>query len=309
MTVHPLNILTSDFEPFLVRRQVDFLRFGSRVRQRGGRQACKGINHVDVVERRWRKLAAARQLQMAFGACAEQLPVIAVREEQFRLVDGKHRHRRVETFKHGREAFVRRREFFACALGLTDVRQRRHPARLAAVRIHERRDEHARVENRAVLALHSDFEAVRRRFAPERHIDTALHFMNVVFRPVRIGRRTVHQIRLVPARHPAKRRVHISNMPLKIEHSHADHDGIFHRATERRLVEKRLLRLEALTGVSPKAPQTPENKAGQPGDQPDQRVVDEITDGRIRIDAHRQTVSGGIEQQFVRHVPGQGRSR
>ena len=103
--------------------------------------------------------AAAREFQVAVRADAEQVPVIAVREQQFGFVGGEHGDGGVEAFEHGREALVRGGEFLARALGLGDVRHRRHPAGLAARAVDQRRHVEPRVEERAVLAAHAQFEA------------------------------------------------------------------------------------------------------------------------------------------------------
>jgi hypothetical protein len=154
---------------------------------RGG-QAGIGIDEVGVVARHLVLVEVVPgQLQVALGFPAEQLPVVAVGEQQFGLVRGQHRHSRVQAFQHRREAVVRGGEFLAGALRLGDVRHRAHPARMAATAVDQRRHVHAGEEAAAVTAHDAHFIAGGRRLALQRQVDLLLHFLLVVGRPVGKG--------------------------------------------------------------------------------------------------------------------------
>ncbi len=246
---------------------------------------------------------------MAVRADAEQVAVIAVGEQQFGFVGGEHGHGGVEAFEHGGEALVRGGEFFARALRLGDVGHRRHPAGLAARAVDQRRHVEPRVEQRAVLAAHAQFEAGRGRLAAQRHVELALHFRIRVARPVGERRVLADQIAFVPAGHPAERGIHVGDAAVHVEHAHADQHRVFHRAAEERFGVQRLLRFKALARVLPQAPQTPQHEARQAGDQPHERVVREVGHLRERVDAHRDALARRVERQVVEHVARQARAR
>ena len=310
VAVDPLDVLAAHLEPLLDALDVDLLRVRGAARQRGGGQAGERVDHVDRVGRRLRAVeAAARQLEVAVRANAEQVAVVAVREQQLGFVGGEHRHRGVEALEHRGEALVRGGEFLARALRLGDVGHRRHPAGLAAGAVDQRRHVQARMEQRAVLAPHAQLEARTRRLAAQRHVELALHLGVGIARPVRERRDLADEVALVPAGHPAERRVHVRDAAVHVEHAHADQHRILHRAAEECLRVQRLLRLEALARVLPKAPEAPQHEARQPRDEPDERIVGEVGELRERVDAHGQALAGRVERQVVVRVARQARAR
>ena len=164
--VGPLQVARAHVEPLLQRCDEDLARvragFGELLR----RQAGQAVDHVlGVGQVVAQSSEVAGEQRMAAGVGAEPQPVRAVGEQQFALRHRQHRHRRVQAFQHGGEALVRGRQLVADALGLGDVGHRGHPAGLLAARVDQRRDVHARVEQRAVLAHHAHLDAAGRAAA------------------------------------------------------------------------------------------------------------------------------------------------
>ncbi|MNX96665.1 hypothetical protein D3C86_1289920 [compost metagenome] len=245
---------------------------------------------------------------MPLGLPAEQLPVVAVGEQQLGLVSGQHGHGGIQALQHGREAVVRGGQFLAGALGLGDVRHRTHPARMAAPAVHQRRDVHPCEEAAAVAAHHAHLVAGGGRLALQRQVDLLLHLLLVVGRPVGERRHAADQGALGPARHAAEGGVHIRDAAVQVERAQADQHRVFHRPAERGLGQQGALRLGAAAGVPPHAPQAPEQEAGQAHHQPQQHVVRQVRRRRVGIRAQRKRMPGWIKQHFVgqriaRHGP------
>ncbi len=236
---------------------------------------------------------------MAAGIGAEPQPVGAVGEQQLALRHRQHRHRRVQPFQHGGEALVRGRQLVADALGLGDVGHRGHPAGLLAARVDQRRDVHARVEQRAVLAHHAHLDAAGRAAAAQLLLQQAAHLVDAVLRPVREGRGAADQRRLGKAGHRAERGIHVGDAAFQVHRAHAGEHGVLHRAPEVGLLHQRGLDLRAPAQVAPAAQQHPYRQHRQCHHHPEQRVADQADRGAVALTTQQQPVDGGRQRQVV----------
>ena len=236
---------------------------------------------------------------MAGRVGAEPQAVGAVGEQQFALRHRQHRHRRVQPFQHGGEALVRGRKLVADALGLGDVGHRGHPAGLLAARVDQRRDIHARVEQRAVLAHHAHLDAAGRAAAAQLLLQQARVFVDAVQRPVREGRRLAYQRRFGKTRHRAERGVDIGDAAFEVHRAHAREHGVLHRATEVRLLHQRRLDLCAAAQMAPAAEQHPHCQHRQCHDHPEQGVADQSDRGAVALATQQQVVDGRSQRQLV----------
>ncbi len=235
---------------------------------------------------------------MAFRLGAEPEPVRAVREQQLALLHREHRHRSVEAFEDGREALVRGGELVADPLGFGDVRHRRHPAGLLALRVDQRRHVHARVEDRAVLSHHLDLDPAGRALALQLLLEQTRVLVAAVVRPVREGRMLADQVAFREPRHRAERRVDVADAALHVHRPHPGQHGVLHRPPEVRLGDERGLHLQAPAHVAPGAEQHPDGERREQHHHPEQAVADQADRGPVALAAQDQPVVGRRHRQL-----------
>jgi hypothetical protein len=284
--------------PIVTSRLVTWARsagFGQLVR----RQTRHAVDHLLGIGHELGRAAFAGKQRMAAGIGAEPQPVRTVGEQQFALRHRQHRHRRVQAFEHGGEALVRSRQLVADALGLGDVGHRGHPAGLLAARVDQRRDVHARVEQRAVLAHHAHLDAAGRAAAGQLLLQQPGVLVDAVVGPVRERRRMPDQRRLGEAGHGAERGVDIGDASFEVHRAHAGQHRVFHRAPEVRLLHQRGLDLRTPAQVAPAAEQHPYGQARQRHHHPEQGVADQADRGAVALAAQQQAVDRRRQRQLV----------
>ncbi|MPN13600.1 hypothetical protein SDC9_160922 [bioreactor metagenome] len=256
--IHPVQVARAHLQPLAQFGAVDFRVLGAGAGQRVGGQAHQPVLIVHAGGLLGGQHAGlGHQLQMAIGLRAKPLAIQAVGKQQLGTAQGRHRHRCVQRLQHHGEAFVRRGELFADAVGLGDVGHRRHPAGLLALGIHQRRHIQTGVEQRSALALHACLKAAGHALAREFIVGLGLKRFLVRIGPVGVGRHLAHQVGFAPAGHLAERGIHIGDTALHVHRAHAREHGVFHGAAEVGLGHQRLLRLQAPARVTPGGDQQP----------------------------------------------------
>src|SRR5690554_6099122 len=100
--------------------------------------------------------------------------------------------------------------------------------------------------------------------------------------PVGEGRCAANEIGFVPAYHPAKCGIHISDSAVHVEHSHARGHGVLHRATKPCLCNQGCLCPSPEACVAPKGQQVEDDYKRERDDDHHQTLLT-----RLLIDGHK----------------------
>ena len=235
--VGPLQVARAHVEPFPQRRDEDLGVFGARLRSGClvGRPARLSTSSRLVVGEGCAGMpACVDQLQVAAGLGAEPQPVRAVGEQQFARCPAAPptptRPAPSSTVvKRSCEADSWSRMRLGSVMLVIEVIQ---PV-CWPLRVDQRRDVHARVEQRAVLALDPHLDAAGRAAAAAVPAAAARPSCSwSVLGPVGEGRGAADQLGFGQAGHLAERRVDVGDAALQVHRAHAGEHGVFHRAAE-----------------------------------------------------------------------------
>jgi hypothetical protein len=157
----------------------------------------------------------------------------------------------------------------------------------------------ARVEQRAVLALHAHLEAALDGAAIEFVLQAGGEQLAVLVGPIGEGRRAAHQLRLAPAGHLAEGGVDVGDAAAHVQRPHAGEHGVLHGAAEIGLGHQRLLHLHPPAGVAPVGDQHPGGHGGQRAHEPEQAAADDAQAGAVGLRPHDQAVAHGRDRHLV----------
>ena len=116
---------------------------------------------------------------------------------------------------------------------------------------------------------------------------------------MREGWHPAYQVRLLQARHLAKRRVDISNASRHVQRAHTGQHRIFHGTAKVGFLDQRLLRLHAAAGVSPSAQQHPDCQRAQGAYQPEKTAAHDAQRRPVALRPYQQPVAHGRNRNFV----------